>query len=158
MAAQLEYYKRLNTEKDRVIVALKETPALPTALLKAPLLKIEKRSREVIESEQGSFSMRGLADAKRAKAEKKEEKKEATASKVAARAAAAAVAAQAKTAAAETKRQHNGSKEHCMCRHSEEILRSDCAEGHGHLCGSCGEVKTGLCRVKACNPVLVVTS
>ena len=44
-AAQLEYYKRLNTEKDRVIVALKETPALPTALLKAPLLKIEKRSR-----------------------------------------------------------------------------------------------------------------
>ena len=158
MAAQLEYYKCLNTEKDRVIVALKDTPALPTALLKAPLLKIEKRCREVLESEQGSFYLRNLADTKRAKEEKKEETKKATAEKVAARTAAAAVAVEAKAAAAATWKALNGSKEHCMCRHSDENLRSDCAEGSCHLCGSCGEVKKGLCRVKACNPVLVVTS
>lgn len=158
MAAQLEYYKSKCTEQARVIAALKETPTLPTALLKTPPLKIEKRSREVIESEQGSFTLRGLADAKRAKTKEKEEKKKAASERVAARAAAAALAAQAKAAAAAAWKQHNGSKEHCMCRHSEEALRSNCAEGHGHLCGSCGEVKPSSCRVKACNPVVVVAS
>jgi hypothetical protein len=108
--------------------------------------------------QQGSFYLRNLSDTKRAKTAKKEETKKATDEKLAARAVASAVAVEAKAAAAATWKQLNGSKEHCMCRHTDENLRSDCAKDSGHLCGSCGEVKKGLCRVKACNPVLVVTS
>lgn len=151
VAAQLEYWKALCSSQASVIVALKETPALPTALLKAPLLKIEKRAREVIESEQGSFFLRGVADSKRAKTEAKEEKAKVSGEKVAARAAAAAVAATAKAAATAVWQQHNGNKQHCMCRHGEDILRVECAEGHGHLCGTCGDVKPSCCRMRACN-------